>query len=310
MKFNQLRDFIAVADAGSLRGASRRLGLAQPAITRSIKELEHSIEAQLFIRESRGVRLTEVGKDFYPRALAIQNDLKRARDSARQKQGALDGDIVVGLSVAGHLGILPEALSRFQRKYPRVRLRLIEGFLPMLEADLKSGQIDLYIGPVQPDWENSDLQTSKLFDNERVIVSRVGHPLVDKRKLADLSNAYWVTTSITHTAEDELKDIFSLHGLKPPKLGGQGQSALSILTLVLNSDFLAMLPVQWSRSPILGDLLHEFVLEEKFDAPPISLIHKTGIGQTPAAEYFCHIVRDIANGMLSSDRISLSSNQN
>jgi LysR family transcriptional regulator of abg operon len=210
----------------------------------------------------------------------------------------VDGELVVGLSVAGHLGVLPKALSRFQRKYPRVRVRLTEGFLPMLEGDLKSGKIDLYIGPVLPDWENSDLQASKLFDNERVIVSRLGHPLADKRKLADLSNEYWVTTSITHSAEDELKEIFSQYGMKPPKLGGQGQSALSILSLVLNSDCLAMLPAQWSRSPILGGLLHEFALEEKFKAPPICLVQKTGIGQTPAAEYFCHVVGDIANKIL------------
>ena len=61
MKLNQLRDFVAVAERGSLRAAARETGIAQPAITRSIQALEHSLGTQLFVREARG-HLTQGGE--------------------------------------------------------------------------------------------------------------------------------------------------------------------------------------------------------------------------------------------------------
>lgn len=297
MKFHQLRDFVAVAEAGSLRGAARVLGLAQPSITRSIQELEHALGAQLFTRESRGVSLTPIGAEFRDRAIAILEDIRRAGEAVRQQQDSAEGELVAGLSVAAHLGLLPEVLGPFHRRYPQVQLRLIEGLLPMLEADLRTGQIDMYIGPVHPGPAAPDLKITQLFENERVVVARRGHPLADARRLADLAEAVWVTTSITRDAADELTSVFAGHGLPPPVLGGQCQSALSNLTLLLNTDFLSMMPVQWVRSAVVGDLLAELKLEEKFPAPPMALVHKAGLGLTPAAEHFAHLIQRAAQKM-------------
>jgi LysR family transcriptional regulator, regulator of abg operon len=294
MKFNQLRDFAAVAEIGSLRGASRALGLAQPAITRSIRELEHSLGAQLFIREARGVRLTPIGETFRLRAVSILGDIRRAQEAVSQQQESIEGQLVVGLSVAAHLGIASDVMPAFHRRYPKVRLRLIEGFLPTLESDLKTGLVDLYVGPVFDGTETPDLQITRLFDNERVVVARKGHPMKDAGSLAELVGEKWVTTSITHDAEDELNIVFRLHGLPEPTLGGQAQSALSILTMLLNSDMLAMMPVQWVEFPILKEWLEPINLAETFSAPPIVLVHKPGLGLTPAGEYFAHLVQRAA----------------
>lgn len=64
IKFHQIRAFVEVARQGSIRGASRVLNLSQPALTKSIKELEEGMAAQLFVRRSKGVALTECGKGF------------------------------------------------------------------------------------------------------------------------------------------------------------------------------------------------------------------------------------------------------
>lgn len=295
MKFNQLRDFVAVAEVGSLRGAARQLSLAQPAITRSIQELEHSLGAQLFVREARGVRLTSIGETFLGRARNILGEVRRAEETVRQHQDSVEGQLVVGLSTAAHLGIAGEVLRPFQRRYPRVRLRFIEGFLPTLEADLRNGTVDLYVGPVVAEHQPSDLQFVKLFDNRRVVVARNGHPLAGARHLEDLAGAAWITTSITHEAEDELNAVFVRHGLPKPLLGAQAQSAMSIMTLLLNSDMLAMMPVQWAATPMLRDWLTALPIDDVFQAPPITLVHKSGLGLTPAGEYFAHLVQRSAS---------------
>jgi len=141
MRFNQLRDFVAVAEHGSLRAASRALDLSQPAITRSIQELEHSLGAQLFVREARGVSLTPIGETFLIRAMAILGEIRRAREAVAQQQDGLEGELRVGFSVAGHLSILSKILGSFRKRYPGVQLRIIEGFLPTLESDLRNGLI-------------------------------------------------------------------------------------------------------------------------------------------------------------------------
>lgn len=297
MKFNHLRNFVAVAEAGSLRGAARTLSLAQPAITRSIQELEHSLGTQLFIREARGVRLTPIGEVFLVRARSILGEIRRATETVRQEQDAVEGQLVVGLSTAAHLGLAGQVMRPFHKRYPKVRLRFIEGFLPTLESDLRNGLLDLYVGPVFPGHTPAELQFTKLLDNTRVVVCRRGHPLAGAKRLADLTGATWLTTSITHEAEDEFTAVFAKRGLPKPMLGGQAQSALSILTLMLNSDMLAMMPVQWVNSPLLKDWLDQMDLDETFAAPPLMLVHKAGLGLTPAGEHFGALIERAAQSV-------------
>jgi LysR family transcriptional regulator of abg operon len=82
MKLHHLRDIVAIAERGGLRAASRHLQIAQPALTRSLSELERELGAPLFERHSRGMALTAMGRAFVPRATAILNEVRRARACA------------------------------------------------------------------------------------------------------------------------------------------------------------------------------------------------------------------------------------
>jgi LysR family transcriptional regulator, regulator of abg operon len=101
MKLNQLRDITAIAEHGCLRAASRALGLAQPALTRSVRELELGV--MLFERRTRGMVLTTVGAAFVHRANAILSDVRRAVDEVEQIGGGKGGTLDTGLSIAAHI---------------------------------------------------------------------------------------------------------------------------------------------------------------------------------------------------------------
>jgi LysR family transcriptional regulator of abg operon len=73
MKLSHIRDLIAIADCGSLRAAAQKLGLAQPALTRSIHEIERELGVDLFERQTRGMRLTPFGEVFLRRMRSIQS---------------------------------------------------------------------------------------------------------------------------------------------------------------------------------------------------------------------------------------------
>ena len=291
MKLNQLRDMLAVAENGSLRAAARQLGIAQPALTRSIQELERELGVPLFERKSKGVSVTPMGELFMRRASAVRSELRRAREEIDQVRGHYHGQVTVCLSSAAHIALLPYALPQFRARYPGVHLDVVEGLYPVIESELKAGILDCYIGPPPREAPGPELMVEKLFDNTRVILCRKGHPLAHARSLRALIDAEWLSTSVTYRVDDELGPIFAQHGLPVPRVVVQGHSALTLIVAAAYSDLLIMLPRQWVQFPLTRDALQRIEVDETLPAPPICIVRRAGLPLTPAAEFFCDMIR-------------------
>jgi DNA-binding transcriptional LysR family regulator len=291
MKFNQLRNVVAIAEQGSLRAAARELGLAQPALSRSVQELEHELGVQLFERRARGMLLTPIGAAFFKRAKNVMTELKRARDEAEQLHGGTSGTVTVAMSIVPHLAIAPNILRPFLKRYPSVQLQIIEGLYTTVEGRLKDGSIDFYVGPPPERKLPPELSSEKLFDNTRMIFCRKGHPLEGARSLKELAGADWMTTSITYSAQTELKELFARHRLPMPRLVLRSQSALTLMISLVYSDCLAMVPVQWASFPFTAGALSVIDIGELPKPPPITAIRRSSLPLTPAAEYLLDLVR-------------------
>ncbi|MFA6267346.1 MAG: LysR substrate-binding domain-containing protein [Pseudolabrys sp.] len=291
MKLNQLRDIVAVAERGSLRAAARHLELAQPALTRSVRDLERELGAPLFERRARGMILTPMGAAFVRRANAVLSEVRRAREEVEQLHGGTRGEVVAGLSMVALIALLPKALPLFRARYPNVQIHLIEGWYPTLENALKDGSMDFYVGPepVQP--APSDLVQELLFENVRIVLARAGHPLGDARSLSQLIDAEWATTSVTFKAEEEFGELFSRFDLPAPKLALRSQSALTLMVSLAASDLLAMVPIQWTAFSWIGEQLARIPIRETLRAPSIVTVRRAGLPLTPAAEYLLDLMR-------------------
>jgi LysR family transcriptional regulator of abg operon len=290
MKFSAVRDFLAVAERGSLRAAARQLNGSQPAISRSIQELERELGVVLFERSPSGVQLTPMGSVFLRRASAVRNELRLAQEELDQLRGETHGRLTVALSSVPHIALLPHALQPFRARYPHVTIDIRDAMYPTIEADLKESRVDCYMGP-DPGEMAPELTREKLFDNTRLIYGRKGHPLAHAKSLAELVDAEWITTSVTHIAEEELGPLFAQHGLPAPRLVMQAHSTLSFLVALTHSDLLMMLPVQWTQFMPLRDMVQAIPVREVLPAPPICLVRRSGLPLTPAAEYFCDMMR-------------------
>jgi DNA-binding transcriptional LysR family regulator len=291
VKLNQLRDIVAVAERGSLRAAARHLAVAQPALTRSVRDLERELGAPLFERRARGMSLTAMGVAFVRRANAVLSEVRRAREEVEQLHGGTRGEVVAGLSMVALIALLPKALSLFRARYPNVQLHLIEGWYPTLENALKDGSMDFYVGPEPVQAPPSDLVQELLFENVRIVLARKGHPLNHARSLRQLIDAEWATTSVTFKAEEEFSELFSRFDLPAPRLALRSQSALTLMTSLAASDLLAMVPIQWIQSPWVGDQLARIPIRETLRAPSIVTIRRAGLPLTPAAEYLLDLMR-------------------
>ena len=292
MKLHQIRDLLAVAQKGSLRAAARHLRVAQPSISRSIGQLERELGVALLERQARGTVLTASGKLFARRASAAASELQRARDELEQLHGAGEGSVSAAFSSVPLLALLPGALPPFQKRYPRVELRIVESAFPAIEARLKDGTVDFYSG-VSPDrMPSADLVFEKLFNNTRVVLARQGHPLSNAKSLAELAEARWVTTSITDDAAAEIADLFKLHGLPAPRLGARvSGGVLGLITMLAYTDLLAIVPQQWTQFSPVRETLRRLDLKEELAAPPICIIRRAALPLTPAAEFLCDLLR-------------------
>ena len=285
MKLSNIRDLVAVAELGGLRRAARHLGIAQPALSRSIRDLEVELGVTLFERGSTGMTLTPAGQAFARRAAAVQIDLDRARDEVRQLRGEGVGQVTIGLSTAAHVALLPRVLPPFLRRYPDVKLKISEGLFPALDAAVRDGSVDFYVGPLAGERLGGEYTVEKLFDNHRVVLCRRGHPLANATTLRELVGARWVATSVTVNSAAEITPLFAQHGLPAPTVAIQTQSALSMITVAASTDLLTVLPRQWLGSAPILALLDHIRLDTVLESPAICVVNRARRPLTPVAQH-------------------------
>jgi LysR family transcriptional regulator, regulator of abg operon len=295
MKLHHLRNVVAVVERGSLRAGAKHLGLAQPAVSRSIKELEHELGLTLFERNKFGMTLTHAGEVFVRRARAIQAEFARTLEEMEHLKGEDRGIITVGCSSATLIAIVPTIINRFHVKYPNIRIKLIEGSLPMLETQIRDGLIDLYYGPVANGFVDPALAIELLFENERMIIGRRDHPLRFATSLEQLVGASWVTTPMAIDSDFEVNSIFTVAGFPSPRIVMQASSSMNLAVVVATSDLLAPVPQQWMELIRATGLLERIPVCEVVKAPRICAVRRANIPLTPASEFLNDIAMRAAS---------------
>ncbi|MDB6168833.1 MAG: LysR family transcriptional regulator [Verrucomicrobia bacterium] len=138
-----MRYFVAVADELSYRKASQRLHIAQPALSRQVRDLESELGVQLLSRNQGGVRLTEAGATFLTEARHILSQSQRAMALTRDAANGLRGRLAVGYVEPLLMGFMPATLTAFHRKFPNVEVTLVEMSLVSQIEAVESGNLQV-----------------------------------------------------------------------------------------------------------------------------------------------------------------------
>jgi DNA-binding transcriptional LysR family regulator len=162
MELRHLRYFIAVAEERSFTRAAERLWVAQPGLSRQIRDLERELGAQLFERRPRGVELTAVGELFLERARTASAAVDAAGTTGRDAEAGVIGTVRLGVSVGTSWHLTASVLDEFAQTRPGVELTLLEGYAGTLWHELRNGHIDALISTSGR--EISDLRTSRTLD--------------------------------------------------------------------------------------------------------------------------------------------------
>jgi len=143
MDIRQLRTFSCVAELGSLSKASDTLRVAQPALSRQIKLLEHELRAELFTRNGRGMVLTDAGRLLLARTAGIVRQIDQVRDEIQSAGGPPSGRVVLGLVPTVSCVISARLARRTVDKYPGISLCIVESYSGHLMEWLHRGEMDL-----------------------------------------------------------------------------------------------------------------------------------------------------------------------
>lgn len=145
MELKELRNFMRVARAGSVSRAAEELRLAQPALSRQIKKLEHELGVSLFSRHGRGVRLSAAGSLLLERAEAITRLVQQTGEEIKQDLSPARGRITLGVPPAAGRLLIPPFVERFQKAWPQTTLHMREGVTSSLQEWLTEKRIDIAI---------------------------------------------------------------------------------------------------------------------------------------------------------------------
>ncbi|GGB15294.1 LysR family transcriptional regulator [Agarivorans gilvus] len=145
MELRQLRQFVAVAQLGSFTAAAKQLGIAQPAISATIKKLEQQLSIQLLQRNERKVSLSAEGEVLYQHATQL---LKQAEDTEQAMQslkGLDSGTVTIGIPSMMGSYFFPPLLMAFKNQYPQLNLSVIDAGTELVRQKLLNGELDLGI---------------------------------------------------------------------------------------------------------------------------------------------------------------------
>jgi len=296
MKLVQLRDLLAVVQTGSLRSAGRHLGIAQPVITRSIRNLENELGQTLFERHSSGVSLTPVGERFVRRIESVQAELRRAKEEVSQLIGDDVGEVSVGLSPLAVMTMWPRAIAAFNKQYPRAIVHTTNTLFQPVERMLAEGLMDFWIGSVNEDNISQRFSVEVLMNHDRRVAARLNHPLSGASTMEELVDASWVRPSLdARSKARDLEAIFHQLGLPKPNVAVQSSSMLVTLLTAANTDLLTILPNMMFQLMPIAKYCAPLEKIPPIPSDPICLVHRTGLPLTPLAEKLSDQLRKAAS---------------
>lgn len=298
IRLHQLRDLLAVVETGSLRAAARRLGLTQPSLTKSLRQLEEQTALALFVRSKHGVTLTGAGQRLVEHARSIESEIRRTVEDLDLLRGEAAKSVSIGISMAASLTFIARATETVRRRDPDLQVQIFEGVQAKLIADVRQGVVDFAIMPVGERAQLADLRVRPLFHTRVVVIGRVGHPCGNANSLSELVGCDWITPrrgGVLDRIVERLAASMQLPAFRRPV---QCESSSLYYELITRSDLVGLsLAAKLEDNAIAGAAI-------VFDGPPlpevpIAIVHRADFPQHAVAGELAECCRGAAASLIA-----------
>lgn len=278
MELRDLEYFRIVAQLGHIGRAADKLGLTQPALSKSVARLEAAVGARLFERTSRGVILTQVGTALIARATHIHTAVDGALREARDLSSGVSGQLRIGTGPTAGEHLLPSVCAELMRGSPGLFIQIVVGLSDVLLAALERGELDLVFGSF-PEPRIPGMAYESLGEDVLTVFTRKRHALARARKidLSQLASVRWALPNASVTSRRTLQHVLETHRLPAPDVALESNSTQVLLAAVARSDMVGYLPTGAVRA---SGAMRELAL---LNVAPLQIKRSLGVISQPGA---------------------------
>lgn len=292
IRLRHLHTFVAVAQQGTLGRAAETLNLSQPALSKTLNELEQLTGTRLFERGRLGAQLTLVGEQFLTHAVKVLDALNTAGQALNRKEG-LNSDIVrIGALPTAALGILPSVIGQFHQQQKDITLQVATMNNTMLLAGLKSGEIDIGIGRMSDPELMSGLNYELLFLESLKLVVRPGHPLLQETVTLSRVMEWPVVVSPKGTLpRQNAETLLQSQGCKIPSGCIETLSASLSRQLTVDYDYVWFVPSGAVKDDLRRGLLAALPVPTQGAGEPIGILTRVDAMLTAGTQTLLSAIR-------------------
>ena len=201
----QLRLFVSAAELNSFTKAAVALGVAQPTVSRVVKELEKVWGGQLFYRTGRGVTLSEFGEQAFVRSKLLLQNAEQTSEELRAFGRLPTGEVTLAMPPSIVPAVVPQLVNQLNAEAPGVRLRIIEGFSDQIKRWLAVGDVEVGIYSMYREADENALPT--LFASNLVLAGTAAKKLPPEIEFSELSGIPLVLPSILNGLRTTVESV-------------------------------------------------------------------------------------------------------
>ncbi|MES2292731.1 MAG: LysR substrate-binding domain-containing protein [Pseudomonadota bacterium] len=256
-RLRHLEIVAAIYDCGGALKASQRVNITQPAVTKSLQDVENALGVQLFVRSSRGLKPTHFGDVFVRHAKIVLAQLRHSAEEIGNLKDGVGGSATIGTVLAASAQLLPEAVIALKAERPQIGVNILEGTYDVLIPRLRMGDLDLVVGRIPEGPPSDSVVYEPFYREETCLVTRVQHPLAarEKLQLKDLLDEAWLLPVPESHLRRQVDRLFVDANLRLPTNIIESMSALTNRVLLEQSDLIGVLPYHVVQRDVLGGRL-------------------------------------------------------
>lgn len=300
LKPRQLQLLVALDDYRSLAKVADHVHVSQPAVSKSLAEMERQLEVQLFVRGPRGLTPTIYGECVMRHARSLLSGLRQARDELVALRSGGSGTVTVAMLPAAAPLLVPRAISALKARSPLTVVVLREGTWSDMLPELRTEKLDMVVGTM-PRWRTEQGLTMRtLVEEDRVvIVTGPSHPLAGAMAPAwsDLARYPWIVPPLSTSLRAPLDQFLERQGLQLPLDRVESVSFAANIALLQDSRFVAFMTRGIARHYQALGLVVALPLEAPELVGPMGAIWLKNKALAPAVEGMLAALEEAAQGL-------------
>jgi LysR family transcriptional regulator of gallate degradation len=296
ISYKRLAAFIALFEKKNIQCAADSLGNTKASVYSSVRQMEEWLSLKLFETEPDGVSPTAFGKVLAMHVKMAFAEIRRCLEDLVSIDGVTQGSVKVGTLPYTRTFITPKAINQVLLEHPELDVTTQEGSYEMMEAALRSGDIDFIVGAVREHEVSSDITTEILFEDKLAVIARADHPLMAQKQinLKLLQGLPWVLPAKGSPAWHLFNETLESYQMTHPKHAIHTSSLSMVRGLLIDSDRVALLSEHQIYYEKKCGLLDVLPVELPDTYRPIGVTLRKASQPSPAAKLFIDQLRLVA----------------